>query len=158
MPGEGPLDPRFLLVGEAPGEREDAEGRPFRGRAGAFLDGLFDAAGLTRAEIFLTSAVKCRPPGNRDPRRDELDACRARWLERQIDLVNPPLIVLTGRIPALSVLGATGNLAELRGRVRRRAGRRVFVTYHPAAGMRFPRIGEALRADFRKIARLTPSG
>ncbi|MFW6102999.1 MAG: uracil-DNA glycosylase, partial [Chloroflexota bacterium] len=112
VPGEGPPNARIMFVGEAPGEEEDKDGRPFRGRSGHFLDELLSTVGMTRDEIYITSSVKCRPPGNRDPRPDELKACRETWLEQQIEILDPELIVLLGKTALYQVLGETGPLRE----------------------------------------------
>ncbi len=151
MPGEGPAIAPFMFVGEAPGAQEDATGRPFCGRSGRFFDDLLDHAGLDRGAVFVTSSVKCRPPGNRDPRVDELRLCREAWLERQVACVGPRLIVLMGTVPVRQMLGRTTPLKSLRGTPVRRAGRMFLPTYHPAAGMRFPAIAAALREDFCRL-------
>jgi uracil-DNA glycosylase len=154
VPGEGPADARIMLIGEAPGEKEDAAGTPFLGRSGRFLDELLESSGLERAELYITSSVKCRPPGNRDPRPDERSTCREAWLVEQIALVDPRLLVLTGKVAVRQVLGYRGSLKDLHGRLRQHEGRRVLPTYHPAAGMRFPDIAARMRKDFRMIRRL----
>lgn len=152
VPGEGPEDARVMLVGEAPGAREDEEGRPFIGSSGKFLDKLLEDAGIPRERLYITSAVKCRPPGNRSPHVDELRVCRERWLERQFGLVAPALVVLLGRTAVRQVLGRDDKLADLRGAPIEDAGRRHLVTYHPAAGMRFPDKAAAMRADLARVS------
>lgn len=151
VPGEGPLDARAMLIGEAPGAEEDRLGLPFRGRSGQFLDELLAGAGLGREEVFITSSVKCRPPGNRRPHADELATCRAAWLVRQMELVHCPRVVLLGATAIRQVLGETGRLDALHGQVRRCDGRDFLLTYHPAAGMRFPAARRAMIADFRAL-------
>jgi uracil-DNA glycosylase family 4 len=151
VPGEGCARARVMLVGEAPGAKEDESGRPFCGMSGRFLDEVLANAGMERADVFITSSVKCRPPGNRTPRADELATCGRLYLTRQIELIDPDLVVLMGKTPVLQVFGETGNLAGLHGRVRERHGRRCLPTYHPAAAMRFPGPRAAIRADFRMI-------
>src|ERR671913_661387 len=96
VPGEGPADARIMLIGEAPGWNEDQQGRPFVGAAGKFLQELLASAGMTRDEVFITNVVKSRPPGNRDPLPDEIAAC-APFLERQIEVIDPDVIVTLGR-------------------------------------------------------------
>lgn len=143
-----------MLIGEAPGEQEDREGRPFVGRAGRFLDGLLDSIGLQRSELFITSSVKCRPPRNRTPRRAELEICRVAWLEHQISIVDPALVVLMGAAPLRQALGETAPLQGMHGTVHMRGGRRFLVTYHPAAGMRFPNAGAVIQRDFEQLKHL----
>jgi len=142
-----------MFIGEAPGEKEDEEGKPFRGRSGDFLDRVLEETGLGREKIYVTSSVKCRPPANRDPRQDELETCRKAWLDRQINIIDPRLIVLLGRIALRQVLGETGPLGHFHGQTVERNGRRVLPTYHPAAGMRFPGVARRMRNDFRKVLR-----
>ncbi len=139
--GVGPADADLLFVGEAPGENEDAEGEPFVGRSGDVLDEGLRSAGLDRAEVRITNCVRCRPPDNRDPHVAELDACRG-YLEREIDLVDPELVVTLGKVPAehllgrdVAVTGEAGRVfdAELGGE-----RRRVLVSVHPAATLYDP--------------------
>ena len=151
VPGEGPADARVMFIGEAPGETEDRRGLPFCGRAGAFFDEMLAVAGIDRAAVFVTSAVKCRPPGNRTPRKDELATCRAAWLDRQIAAIDPGIVVLMGKTPIRQLLFETGALAALHGRWREAEGRRFLMTYHPAAGMRFPEVEARMRADFETL-------
>lgn len=153
VPGEGDRLGGIMFIGEAPGAKEDLAGKPFIGRSGQFLDELLAASGLDRRQIFITSAVKCRPPQNRTPKDDELDTCRERWLENQIELVDPSIIVLLGKTPLRQVLGEKkGNLAELHGQCREKDGRQYLLTYHPAAGMRFPTARSAMQQDFLALA------
>lgn len=155
VPGEGHPSVSIMFIGEAPGANEDREGRPFIGRAGRFLDELLAASGLDRRRVFITSSVKCRPPGNRTPKDDELDTCRRLWLERQIELVNPGIIVLLGKTPLRQLFGEKkASLADLHGQIRERNGRRYLLTYHPAAGMRFTVARCAMQQDFHKLTDL----
>ena len=155
VPGEGDPHAGVMCVGEAPGRREDETGRPFVGPSGRFLDEMLRLAGVNRDDVFITSVVKCRPPGNRAPRADEVESCCGLHLDRQRDAIGPDLLLLLGASAAQGVLGRNvGRLAELVGRVLDRQGQRVLVTYHPAAGMRFPAIGEAMRGHFRRLRRL----
>jgi DNA polymerase len=141
----------IVLVGEAPGEREDRTGLPFQGRSGDFLDRFLEELGFVRDDFFITSAVKCRPPGNRDPRKNELDACRRKWLEAQVAALDPERIVLLGRIPKTSLAPEAGKLQDVHGRTVEVLGRPCLLTYHPTAGMRFPDKREAMRQDFLKL-------
>jgi len=136
---------RWLVVGEAPGAEEDRQGEPFVGRAGQLLDTMLRALGLARGEVYIANVLKCRPPGNRDPSQDEARLCRG-YLDRQIELVDPTLILAVGRIAAQNLLGTDSPLGKLRGRVHTlgAARRPVVVTYHPAYLLRSP--GEKRKA------------
>jgi DNA polymerase len=132
VPGVGPGDARWLFVGEAPGAEEDRQGEPFVGPAGKLLDNMLAAIGLTRGEsVFIANVLKCRPPGNRNPEPSEVAACRP-YLERQIALLRPGVIVALGRFAALTLLDTEASIASLRGRVHRYQGLPLVVTYHPA--------------------------
>ena len=137
VPGEGDPQARLMFVGEGPGQTEDATGRPFVGRAGELLTQIIEAIGLRREAVFIANAVKCRPPQNRKPLPDELAACWP-YLERQIELVRPRVLVALGATAAESLLQARKSLAELRGRVHSYRGIPLVVTYHPAALLRNP--------------------
>ncbi|MEO8198600.1 MAG: uracil-DNA glycosylase [Thermoanaerobaculia bacterium] len=126
---------RLMLIGEGPGEEEDRQGLPFVGPAGELLNKILAAIGRTRDEVYVANIVKCRPPGNRDPEPDEVRACRG-YLERQIDLVQPAVIVALGRIAAQELLGTDASLSRLRGDWHEVRGIPVRVTYHPAALLR----------------------
>jgi uracil-DNA glycosylase len=146
--------PRFVLVGEAPGAQEDETGRPFVGRSGALLDQLLAQAGLDRAQAAVLNVVKCRPPGNRTPKAPEVARCSG-WLRRQLELLDPPVVVALGLSSAKWFLGPRTVLAAERGRAHQVAGRAVWVTYHPSAAIRFgpngaPRAG--LLADLTAVA------
>ncbi|MFW6154181.1 MAG: uracil-DNA glycosylase [Planctomycetota bacterium] len=154
VPGEGDAGAAIMLVGEGPGAREDRTGRPFVGRSGKLFDDLLAGAGLTRERVFITSAVKCRPPNNRTPRVDELRICREAWLEAQIACIDPNLVILLGRTAIRSVLDETPPLGRVHGEIRERDGRRFGLTYHPAAGLRADDVAERLRADLADLARL----
>jgi len=149
VPGEGSPAARVMFVGESPGKEEDIQGRPFVGRSGRLLDSLSRQIGLDRRRVYITSVLKCRPPGNRPPRGDEIRACKP-FLERQISVVDPEVIVLLGSVASKTLLGK-GRVASLHGTFLEAEGRKYFVTYHPAAGLRFPMIRKELEVDFRKI-------
>jgi DNA polymerase len=132
VPGVGDRQPDWLFIGEGPGAEEDARGEPFVGQAGKLLDNMLAALGLKRGEkVYIANAVKCRPPGNRTPEAAEMAACRP-FLERQIALLKPRIIVLLGKAAVHSVLHEDKSLASLRGQVRDYRGIPVIVTYHPA--------------------------
>jgi DNA polymerase len=134
--GTGPADAALLFVGEAPGADEDEEGEPFVGRSGSVLDGALQDAGLTRADVRLTNCVRCRPPENRDPHVDELDSC-AGFLKREVEAVDPDLIVTLGKVPGERLLDRSVAVTTEAGSVvdARLGGesRRVLVSLHPAA-------------------------
>jgi uracil-DNA glycosylase family 4 len=136
-----------------PGKLEDQQRRPFRGRAGQFLDRLLDGSGLKRSEVFITNSVKFRPRHSRSPRRDELQTCYSYWLRRQIEIIDPKVIVLLGKIPVWQLLRVNRSLKKLHGRFYQNADRLYQVRYHPAAGMRFPNLGAAMGRDFKKLRR-----
>jgi DNA polymerase len=132
VPGVGDLSPDWLFIGEGPGAEEDARGEPFVGQAGRLLDAMLDALGMTRGnKVYIANAVKCRPPNNRTPEAAEMAACRP-WLERQIVLLKPKVIVLLGKAAAHTILGNDGALSGMRGKRFEYAGIPVAVTYHPA--------------------------
>ncbi|MCX8206875.1 MAG: uracil-DNA glycosylase [Methanothrix sp.] len=149
VPGEGPEDARIMMIGEAPGGAEDLAGRPFVGRAGAILNRALLLAGLSRDEIFITNIVKCRPPGNRRPSRDEIRACMP-YLRRQIEIIRPSAICLLGNVPAKAVLGVQGVTA-LRGRI---FGDLYLITFHPAAVMRNMDRMELFVSDLAKLRKM----
>jgi uracil-DNA glycosylase family 4 len=145
-----------LLVGEAPGAQEDEAGVPFVGRSGQLLDSLLDEAGLPRERVGVANVLKCRPPGNRKPRRAEVARCRP-WLERQIALADPRVVVALGGTAAEWFFGAGARIAALRGAVHDWQGHPLVVTYHPSAAIRFGPRGAplaALREDLGTVARL----
>jgi uracil-DNA glycosylase family 4 len=147
--------PRFALVGEAPGAQEDETGRAFVGRSGALLDQLLAEAGLDRAEAAVLNVVKCRPPGNRTPKAPEVARCSG-WLRRQLELLDPPVVVALGLSAAKWFLGPRTVLGQVRGRPHLVDGRAVWATYHPSAAIRFGPNGApraALLADLTAVAR-----
>lgn len=156
--GVGDPRARWLIVGEAPGAEEDRRGEPFVGRAGQLLDAMLRAVGLTRETVFIANVLKCRPPGNRDPRPDEVASCLP-YLVRQLALIEPDIILAVGRIAAQTLIGTDAPVARLRGRVHTygAALTPLIVTYHPAYLLRSP--GEKRKAwDDLKLARETARG
>jgi DNA polymerase len=154
VPGEGPADARCMFIGEAPGAKEDECGRPFVGMAGDFLDDLLGDLGIERTSIYITSVMKCRPPDNRNPRRDELETCIPAWLYDQIDLIDPEIIVVLGGVAFKALFDENAPLKDVHGQIREREGRRWLITYHPASAMRFPDPKKRIYADFRKLAEM----
>ena len=149
VPGEGSASAAVVIVGEAPGANEDAQGRPFVGRAGAILDELLAVAGLARADVFITNVVKARPPGNRDPRADEV-AHHLPFLEAQLQVIAPRLLVPLGR-HALRRFAPDARIGEVHGRVLERDGRMLFPLYHPAAALHNQRLHPTLLEDARAL-------
>ena len=133
--GEGHADAELMLVGEGPGAEEDRQGMPFVGAAGQLLTKIIQAIELDRSQVYITNVVKCRPPGNRDPEHDEIDACLPHLLE-QIELVRPRLIVALGRVAARTLLHSAAPMTQLRGAWYKVRGADLRVTYHPAALLR----------------------
>ena len=151
VPGEGPFNAKIMFIGEAPGAEEDKTGRPFVGRSGRLLTQLLSEARLKRKEVFITSVVKSRPPKNRNPKADELKACRFWWME-QVVIIKPKIIVLLGLIAKKEVLAQFGIKAE-RGQFVRYQNMDVMWTYHPAAALRSTRWKKTLLSDLKKIAK-----
>jgi len=135
--GVGSEHPDVLFIGEAPGEQEDVQGEPFVGRAGQLLDRMLTAIGMDRNQVYIMNTIKCRPPNNRDPRPDEVLACNL-WFEQQLDLLQPKVICLLGRVAAQTVLESDATLGSLRERWHDYRGIPVWVTYHPAYLLRSP--------------------
>ena len=156
VPGEGSPRADWLFIGEGPGQNEDLQGRPFVGRAGQLLDAMIDALGMQREEVFIANVVKCRPPGNRDPKPDEVSAC-INYLNAQIDLIKPRVIVVLGRIAAQALLQSAEPLARLRGQVHYFSAARIpmVVTYHPAYLLRSPEQKSKAWDDLWKARTLT---
>jgi len=149
--GEGNPTPPVLFVGEAPGAVEDRTGRPFVGPAGQLLDRILEnAMGLRREDVFIANVNKCRPPGNRDPEPEEVAACRG-YLERQIELVRPRVIVALGRSAAQTLLGNDGSIGQMRGQWHRVRGIPTMVTYHPAALLRNPAMKRPTWEDMQQV-------
>ena len=149
VPGEGSSSADIMFIGEAPGYHEDQQGRPFVGPAGRFLEELLGTIGLKREDVFIANMVKCRPPGNRDPFPAETAAC-GKYLDKQIELVNPKLLVTLGRY-SLGKFFPNESITRVRGKVRIKDGRQVLPLLHPAAALHQQSLGEVIREDFKKI-------
>jgi len=149
VPGEGNPISDVLLVGEGPGAREDATGRPFVGPAGQLLEELLASIGWERRDVFIANIVKCRPPGNRDPDPEEVAACRP-FLERQEGALDPALIVTLGRHSLQRYLPGA-RISSVHGQLRRQGGRHVFPMYHPAAALHQSSLRETLFRDVRSL-------
>ena len=132
VPGEGSVKAKVVIIGEAPGKNEDELGRPFVGRAGKTFDGLLEELGIERSELFITNIIKCRPPKNRVPKKDEVEACRD-YLIQQVDIIKPDLMVAMGNSAIKTLTDLKGNMRELHGRRFQFQDYQVLATYHPAA-------------------------
>lgn len=151
VPGEGDYQAEIMFVGEAPGAREDEKSIPFCGAAGKFLDEMLTSIELDRAKVFITNVVKCRPPDNRDPEDSEKQACRP-YLEDQIKLINPKIIVCLGRHATASLLPGQPSISMLHGKALRRPNGIVYLPlYHPAAALHNGGLRSTLLSDFQKI-------
>jgi DNA polymerase len=149
VPGEGPDNAEIMFVGEGPGYYEDKSGRPFVGNAGKFLDELLGHAGLDRKDVYITNVVKCRPPQNRDPLKDEIDACDT-WLRRQIELINPRVIVTLGRI-SMGKFFAGESISKVHGQPRTLDDRTIVPMFHPAAALHQERFRSLIVEDFKHL-------
>lgn len=157
VPGDGRADARIMLVGEAPGRNEDKQGRPFVGAAGKFLEELLGVAGLTRSDVYITNVVKHWPNqhngqylANRAPEPEEIAACRS-YLDRQVTLLDPRLIVTLGRF-SLGAFFPGETISRVHGQLREKDGRHYFIMYHPAAALHQQSMRETLIADMKKLA------
>jgi DNA polymerase len=152
VPGEGPADARIMFIGEAPGWNEDQQGRPFVGAAGKFLEELLAAAGLKRSDVFITNVVKSRPPGNRDPLPDEIAAC-APFLQRQIDAIDPDVIVTLGRF-SMAQWFPGERISRIHGQPKKDGKRLIVPMYHPAAALHQQALKATILEDFAKLPRI----
>jgi uracil-DNA glycosylase len=152
--GAGNADADLMFVGEAPGAEEDRHGLPFVGRAGAFLTELLEGIGLKRKDVFIANVLKCRPPGNRDPQPEEIDSCRP-YLEQQVELIRPRVIGTLGNFATKLLTAKPTGITKVRGTPQEQmiGGRHLYLLplFHPAAGLRTPRVAEQLREDFGLI-------
>mgnify|MGYP000156236320 CR=1 FL=1 len=153
VPGEGPADAEIMLIGEAPGYHEDQQGRPFVGPAGRFLTELLARAGLRREEVFITNVVKCRPPNNRDPAPIEIKTCTSTWLEKQIEIINPGVIITLGRYSTALFL-PNQPITKVHGQPHQVNGRVIIPMFHPAAALHQERFKEPLIKDFEKLPQI----
>jgi uracil-DNA glycosylase len=153
VPGEGPPNAELLLIGEGPGFHEDQQGRPFVGPAGQFLEELLALAGYRRDQVFITNVVKCRPPGNRDPQENEIAACTQHHLARQIEVINPRVIVTLGRV-SMAYFISDARISAIHGKPRSIAGRLMIPMYHPAAALHQPSLRSVVEEDFRRLPEL----
>jgi uracil-DNA glycosylase len=146
VPGEGPANAAIMFIGEGPGFHENEQGRPFVGAAGKFLDELLASIDMQRSQVFITNVVKCRPPGNRDPMPEELEACKE-YLERQIQAINPKVIVTLGRYSMAHFL-PNARISEVHGQAMHVRGRLIVPMYHPAAALHQGSLKPVIERDF----------
>lgn len=149
VPGEGSPKASIMFIGEGPGFREDQSGRPFVGPAGNLLGELLAEIGLNREDVYITNVVKCRPPGNRDPEPQEIQACSG-YLERQIEMINPKVIVTLGRF-SMARWFPSARISRIHGQARQADGRLIVPFFHPAAALHQPSLRRAVEEDFRKL-------
>jgi DNA polymerase len=152
VPGEGSADAGIMFLGEAPGQQEDLQGRPFVGAAGQLLDSLLAGIGLDRSKVFITNVVRHRPPGNRDPLPSEVAACDV-WFRRHLEALRPKVVVTLGRFAMYKFLPGE-SITRAHGRKRVVAGVTVFPMFHPAAALHQPSLRGELEKDFRTLSAL----
>jgi DNA polymerase len=160
VPGEGNADAEIMCIGEGPGFYEDQQGRPFVGASGKFLDELLAGIGLDRRKVFIANVVKCRPPNNRDPQPEEIEAC-SKYLDEQIRIIDPKVIVTLGRHSMQRYFPGEA-ISRVHGQPRRKDGRIIVPMYHPAAALHQGNLRKVIEADFRKLpdflARINANG
>ena len=152
VPGEGAEDADILFIGEAPGWHEDQQGRPFVGPAGQFLDQLLASINLTRQQVYIANVIKCRPTGNRDPLPVEINNCR-KWLDRQIELICPRMIVTLGRY-SMAMYFPGKSISKIHGTAQKKDNVIYYAMYHPAAALHQQSLRQAIEADMQKIPTL----
>lgn len=161
VPGDGPYDAKVVFVGEAPGYNEDVQGKPFVGSAGKFLNELLQSAGLKREDVYISNVLKCRPPQNRDPTDDEIETCTSNYLQKQLAMIKPMLVVALGRISARALLGRYVTVGKEHGTLHdcTYAGIsfKLYLSYHPAAALYGAEAKQKLQADFKKLGQLLKS-
>jgi DNA polymerase len=151
--GEGNPNARLMFIGEAPGADEDKQGRPFVGRAGKLLDKMIKAMGLEREEVYISNVVRCRPPQNRTPIDLEINECSNLFLEPEIEIIKPEIIVTLGAIASQAILGSVSGIGALRGRFHEVLGYDTWAmpTYHPAYLLRNPEKKREVWEDLKKV-------
>ncbi len=152
VPGEGAENADILFIGEAPGWHEDQQGRPFVGPAGLYLDELLASINLKREQVYIANVIKCRPTGNRDPLPAEIHNCR-KWLERQIELIHPRMIVTLGRYSMAMFFSGKG-ISKIHGTAQKRDNIIYYAMYHPAAALHQQSLRQTIEADMLKIPSL----
>lgn len=153
VPGEGPINPTIMLIGEAPGKNEDLQGRPFVGAAGKILSGLLEKALVKREDVFITSVCKCRPPENRVPTQVEAKTCKTNYLQKQIQILKPRVIGLMGRTAIAHVLEEEVDLEAMHGKTMIKDGQTYLILYHPAAMIYNQSLKPRMEADFASLGK-----
>jgi uracil-DNA glycosylase family 4 len=156
VPGEGPSNAKIMFIGEGPGFYENEQGRPFVGAAGKFLEELLAGIGMRREQVFIGNVVKCRPPGNRDPLPEEIEAC-SNYLDRQIAAINPQIIVTLGRYSMAKYL-PNAKISAVHGQSFQVNGRLLVPMYHPAAALHQPSLKADVERDFSRLPGLISKG
>jgi len=149
VPGEGNDNADIVFIGEAPGFYEDQQGRPFVGAAGKFLDELLESIDLDRTKVYICNIIKCRPPGNRDPLPQEIEACK-KWLDHQLDIISPKAIVTLGR-HSMARFFHGASIGKIHGTAQTINGRTYFAMYHPAAALHQQSLRKTIEADILKL-------
>jgi len=149
--GQGPDNAKIMLIGEAPGKNEDETGKPFVGRAGKLLTNALEKAGLERSEIYITNIVKCRPEGNRKPKKPEYETCTGLYLNKQIELINPNIIGLMGNSAIYAILGEK-NIKQIHGNIYESKGRKYMALFHPAAAIYSRALLPQLEEDYSVLS------
>jgi len=152
VPGEGPAHADIMFIGEGPGFHEDKQGRPFVGAAGRFLEELLESIGFKREQVFITNVVKCRPPANRDPETDEIEACRG-YLDQQIELIQPKMVVTLGRF-SMARYFTNAKISQIHGKPKKMDGVIYYPMYHPAAALHQPSLRRTVQEDMGRIPQL----
>jgi DNA polymerase len=156
VPGEGPVEADLVFIGEGPGFHENEQGRPFVGAAGRFLEELLASIGMSREEVFICNVIKCRPPGNRDPQVDEIQAC-SKYLDRQIRAINPKVIISLGRF-SMARYFPKARISTIHGKATVINGRLIVPMYHPAAALHQPSLRRVVEEDFALLPDLIARG
>ncbi|MCJ7618984.1 MAG: uracil-DNA glycosylase [Anaerolineae bacterium] len=152
VPGEGPQNAQVLFIGEGPGFHEDQQGRPFVGAAGHFLEELLAEIGLTREDVYICNVIKCRPPQNRDPLPEEIEACKP-FLDRQIEIISPQMIVTLGRF-SMERYFPGAKISQVHGQPRKIGGIIYYPIYHPAAALHQPKWRQVVQDDMSRIPQI----
>lgn len=153
VPGEGPTNPEIMFIGEGPGFYENEQGRPFVGAAGKFLEELLHSIKMERNHVYITNVVKCRPPSNRDPQPQEVEKCTGLYLERQIQAINPKVIVTLGRI-SMGYFLPNVKISDVHGKSMQARGFSVVPMYHPAAALHQASLRPTIEIDFARLPEL----
>lgn len=153
VPGEGPIDAEIMFIGEGPGYHEDMQGRPFVGPSGRFLEELLASIGMRRDQVFITNVVKCRPPENRDPAPNEIEVCVPYYLDRQIAIIDPKVIVTLGRF-SMAKFFPGKSISRIHGQPKREGHRIIFPMFHPAAALHRQELRQMIEEDMSKIPAL----